>query len=225
MSFNQALANQYPLSINKNWCNVAFYDVSCNSISGTPLISNLIGNPSISLSTPSVGGLVSIINNGVLSFKTGYLSPGVSQTSIQNLILTGSQGIVTGYNPSTLNYYEQLPLNFVYSGLWASGFTRSVLCTRIGNFVCLTFSPLIQTGNGGTTLSVSGVLPSRMCPTTSGDGTTVWTQYVAVDEVSPGVPLTYFMNISTGGTITFSTSYSGTIGNAGFQSFRISYSV
>jgi hypothetical protein len=88
MSFSEALESQYPLTVNKNWCNVSFNDVKCNSISGSPLIPTLSGPLTISANVASGSPILTVtpLNNASNNFNVGFQSGNQDNTAVIKLV-------------------------------------------------------------------------------------------------------------------------------------------
>lgn len=191
--------------------------------------SNIWADGKFSITTFQPTSTISLNPNDQLNALTcSFISPGQTQTSIQNISLPTSGGTATN-----LNYYEEYSSLFTFSGPWPSTYSRNVTITRIGRIVILKIDALIQTQNIDTIISMSGNLPTRFIPQASVDSGLSDFQVTMIDNAN-------FINgnlriSATGGIQIFFIKYTGTapyfytnssgLGSCGFNQIFISYSV
>lgn len=226
-----ALASGVPLLITQNTdTTVGSFQtgISCVSQLGSSIAlvpqNNLIATAqngiwsggSISIVTFQSTSDIALAPNGVNALESIYDSPGVTHTLIQNLQLQTSGG-----TPTNLNYYENLTLSQIYSGIWVLPVTANMYITRIGNIVNITFQEVLAVATAANSISMSTVLPTRFRPTLSGGGVTTLPMILQDD----GNYIGGCMQITTGGIMqitVYSNAYTGA-GLSGFRSNNISY--
>ncbi len=165
--------------------------------------------------TTNAGSII-LRPNATNALTCSLISPGVTYTSIQNLLLP-----TTGGTPSPLNYYEELTLPVTYSGPWAVSQNRDIKITRIGRIVTLLFESVLQVATVNINITVTGTIPARFRPQSTADSNETWYSIPITDNT---IVSTVFMSILNTGAITITHVYSGA-GSSGFNNLSISYSV
>ncbi len=171
---------------------------------------------------------LTLVPNSVSALSASYDSPGQSHVTIQNLQLPTGGGTATN-----LNYYEELTTTLVFSGPWASSYTRNIYFTRIGRIVTMKIDGIIQAGTISSVITTSGSIPSRFQPATSTDSTSFVSNASLFDNnrITNGILI-----INSNGTLQLQYSSvagtavdyglsSGNGNSSGFNNLAITYSV
>lgn len=165
--------------------------------------------------------------SGTNAINCQKTSPGVTTTTIQNIVMPTSGGTA-----SVLNYYEEYVASYIFSGPWgATTYTRNVKAIRIGKNVTLSIDGIFRTGSVAAVITTSTGLPSRFIPPTSTDSLEI---DLPVTCVNNGIIVNGNLKISNSGILTiscingaFPLSYGnfGNTGSVGFNNISTSYSV
>jgi hypothetical protein len=219
--------------------NSSVVSLSSNNASNTSGLSIILTNdPSpasaiwvssnFSINSINPSNTISLNPNFTTALTCTYDSPGQTHTTIQNLQLPTGGGTATN-----LNYYEELTTTLVFSGPWASSYTRNIYFTRIGRIVTMKIDGIIQAGTISSVITTSGSIPSRFQPATSTDSTSFVSNASLFDNnrITNGILI-----INSNGTLQLQYSSvagtavdyglsSGNGNSSGFNNLAITYSV
>jgi len=186
------------------------------------------GSGPMFLTTSSAASSINLYPNFNQALVCSYISPGVTQTLIQNLQLP-----TVGGTPANLNYYEEYTAPFGFTGPWGGPtvYTRNINIVKIGRMVILKIDSIVQPQNTPALISMIGSIPTRFIPTISSDSTISDIPVTLIDNgglVSGNLEISnlggiqmYFMKYT--GVAPFTYVNSTGLGNCGFNELFVSY--
>lgn len=191
--------------------------------------SSVLINGTYNVSSLEPGSDIIISPNQTPSLTCSYVSPGVTQTFIQNLTFPTLGGV-----PTNLNYYEEWSSDYSFFGPWgATSYIRTVSAVRIGKLVALNINAISQTASVEDSITMDGSLPTRFIPKVSADllSTNFMIPVLTDNSIMSGI-----LRISNTGVVTisflnadgpFPLSYgpSSSTNNVGFDNININYLV